>query len=169
MSTFESLAFYRGVSVKYPTDRPSIITPRRDRRPKNTSKDFHDVADDWFKSRFGIAYRSCGLFVTSKLLSATTYAATPDHVIRVIPLSGYRYCWSPTVTDLLYVANKMATSSAETIESYLDSVGYREVDLEDAHTAGHEVMLYCEQYVSIPVHLLGKTNEPNISHIILPG
>lgn len=169
MSTFESLSFYRGVSAKYPTDRPSLLTPRRDRRPKNTSKDFHDVADGWFKSRFGIAYRSCGLFLTSKLLSATTYAATPDHVMRVIPLSRYRYCWSPTVTDLLFVANRMATSSAETIELYLNSVGYREDSLEDAFKAGHEVILYCEQYIAIPVHLLGKTNKPNMRHIILPS
>lgn len=162
------LSFYRGVSSKYPTDSLSLLTPRRDRRPRDSSVRFHEIADRWFESRFGIAYRSHGLFLTSRLISASTYAASPDHVMRVIPLSTYRYCWSPAVSDLLFAAKNMAASPREEIEAYLDLMQYREVDLEDAHKMGHEVMLYCERYISVPVGLLGVTVDPNARSIILP-
>src|SRR5690242_373049 len=103
MSTFEDLSFYRGVSTRYRTDRPSVIIPRRDRRPRNSSVDFHEVADRWFARRFGIAYRSRGVFLTSGIVSATAYAATAAHVMRIVPISAYRYCWSPKISDLLFV------------------------------------------------------------------
>lgn len=129
---------------------------------------FHEVSDRWFESHFGVAYRSHGLFLTSGLISASSHAATPDHVMRIIPLTSYRYCWSPAISDLLFAATKLAASPREEIEAYLDSMQYREVDLEDAHKTGHEVMLYCEQYISIPVGLLGVTVDPNARSIILP-
>jgi hypothetical protein len=169
MSTFEALSFYRGVSAKYPTDKPTLLKPRRDRRPKNSSAFFHDVADRWFESRFGIAYRSTGLFLTSRPMSASTYAGTPAHVMRIVPLSAYRYCWSPKVSDLLFAASRLGASPAEAIEAYLDSVQYCEIGLQEAHDAGHEVMLYCEQYVAIPLGLLEATLRSKAQSIILPG
>ena len=168
MSTFESLAFYRGVSDKYPADRPYIFTPRCDRRPKNSPLRFHEIADQWFESRFGIAYRSRGLFLTSGLLSATTYAASPDHVMRIVPLTIHSYCWSPSVSDLLFEANRLANSPIEEIESFLDSAQYCEGDLKDAHDTGYEVMLFCEQYIAIPVGLLDGVQSSNRRSIILP-
>lgn len=144
------------------------MTPRRNRRPKNSPTHFHDIADNWFRNRFGIAYRSEGLFVMSKLLSATAYAATPDHVMRIVPLSTYRYCWSPKISDLLFVANNMATSTASDIESYLDSAEYCEHGLQEAHEVGNEVMVYCERYIAIPVSLIGNVTKHNQLAIVLP-
>lgn len=165
---FGWISFTLLTQVSYPIDRPSLLTPRRDRRPRNSSGRFHEIADRWFELSFGIAYRSHGLFLTSRQISASTYAETPDHVMRVIPLSTYRYCWSPAVSDLLFAATKLATSSKEEIEAYLESAQFRETDLEDAHKAGHEVMLYCEQYISIPVGLFESTADSNPLSIILP-
>ncbi len=167
MSTFETLSFYRGVSDKYPTDRPSILMPRRDRSPKHSSVAFHEIADRWFKRRFGVAYRSQGLCITSRQMSASTYAKTQAHVMRVVPLSDYRYCWSPSVSDLLFAATRMAVSSAEAIEDYLDSVQYREVGLDEAHDVGHEVMLYCERYIAIPIGLLGVLPTSSPQSVVL--
>jgi len=169
MNTFETLPFYRGFSNKYKTDEPSLIAPRRDRRPKNSSAHFHHVADEWFKNRFGIQYRSQGVFLTSRLISASTYAATPAHVMRVVPIGIYAYCWSPKVSDLLFAATDLASSSRDVIESYLDSAQYRDTALQDAHASGHEVMLHCERYITIPIHLLGVTLTPESKSIILTG
>lgn len=154
MSSFESLVFYRGVSSSYAVDRPSILEPRRDRRPKNSSIDFHTAADNWFLKRFGIAYRSQGLFLCARMLTAHAYAASPAHVMRIVPLSAYRYCWSPTISDLLFAATKLASAETSEVEKHLDSAGYREEGLADAYAAGHEVMLHCERYIAIPVRLL---------------
>lgn len=105
--------------------------------------------------------------MTSKQLSASTYAATEDHLMRVIPLSNYRYCWSPKVSDLIFAATKLETASKDEIEAYLNSMQYREDELENAHRAGHEVMLFCDQYISIPIGLLGKGITSSTQSIIL--
>jgi hypothetical protein len=167
MGTFESLPFFRGVSDRYPIDKPLVLTPRRDRRPRNSSGVFHRVADSWFKSRFGVYYRSQGLFVTSQRLSASTYGATADHVVRVVPLSSYRYCWSPIVSDLLFAATRLATAETTEIERYLHDACYRESGLDEAHVKGHEVMLYCERYVGIPVALLRNCADASSSILLL--
>ena len=143
------------MSDRYPADRPSIVPVRRDRRPRNSSARFHEIADQWFRSNFGVSYRSQAVFITSKILTASAYARAPEYVMRVIPLTAYRFCWSPKVKDLLFVANRHSESSREEIEIYLNSLDYRENDLTAAHEVGNEVMLFCEKYVAIPVSQLG--------------
>ena len=151
MDTFETKIFYRGVSEKHLIDRPYIVTPRMNRRPKDSTDNFHNIADKWFQDKFGIPYRSCGVFVTSRRLSATLHAATPSHVVRVIPISDYRFCWSPKAVDLFFLASRFATSSANLINAKLESLGYTERDLGEAYASGHEVMIYCSSYIAIPV------------------
>ncbi|KAA5842656.1 hypothetical protein F2A38_10640 [Pseudomonas chlororaphis] len=167
MDTFENLSFFRGVSAKYAVDRPQILTPRADRRPKDSPKAFHKIADQWFERNFGIPYRSKGLFLTSQLVSASTYAATVDHVMRIIPLSDYRYCWSPKVKDLIFSAQRLATSSPQEIENHLDSLSYSETDLQAAYDMGNEVMLYCENYIAIPISLVTPPPEAKPQSIII--
>jgi len=166
MDSFETLTFFRGVSARYNTQHPTIHEIRRDRRPKHSSIEFHNGADEWFRSRFGILYRSQSLFLTSRKLTAQVHAATPAHVMRILPLSDYRYCWSPNSTDLLFAAEKLKGASQREIEDHLDSLGYCEDGLAEAHAAGHEVMLHCERFITIPVHL-AATNEEESSGLIL--
>lgn len=101
------------------------------------------------------------------LLSASTYAGTPDHVMRIVPLSPYKFCWSPKVSDLLFAEKTLADSDEGQINSYLDSVGYCETGLQEAHDKGHEVMLFCERYAAIPVGMLGeKATSPTVPFIL---
>ncbi len=167
VSTFESLVFYRGMSKEYPTDRASLVVPRKDRRPRNSSLAFHEAADQWFESRFGVRYRSQAVFVTASPVAALVYAASPLHVMRVIPLSTYKYCWSPAVSDLIFAATKYANGTHEQVNAYLDQAMYRESELNEAHASGHEVMLSCERYVAIPVGPLGVTIAGGPSIIVL--
>lgn len=117
MASFETLNFFRGVSVRYNCQHPTIHETRRNRQPKDSPINFHNVADSWFFSRFGIRYRSQSLLVTSRLLTAGVYAATPAHVMRILPLSEYRYCWSPNVMDLLFTAKKLEGASTSEIKA----------------------------------------------------
>ena len=105
--------------------------------------------------------------MTSRSFSAGTYAANPDYVVRVVPVSSYRYCWSPLVSDLLFAANRLGSAPDHEIESYLEAVQYREDRLEDAYTSGHEVMLRCEKYVAIPLRLLGNGEFASGSLVIM--
>lgn len=168
MSTFETLSFYRGVSAQCPLDKPMILAPRRDRAPRNSTQHFHSIADKWFSKTFGLPYRSAGLFVTSSLSAASTYAASPTHVLRIVPLGEYRYCWSPRVSDLLFVAQEFASAPASSIEERLGSLMYSEGALSRAHQSGNEVMLWCERYIGIPIALLGIKESSVSRSIILP-
>lgn len=153
MDSFETLTFFRGVSARYDPQQPTIHDMRRNRRPKDTSIEFHNIADRWFLSHFGVSYRSQALLLTSRQLTAQAYAATPAHVMRILPLSRYRYCWSPNAVDLLFAAKRLDGAIPSEVEAHLTSLDYREDDLAEAHAAGHEVMLHCERYIAIPVHL----------------
>lgn len=167
-ATFETLIFYRGMAAKYPTDRPFIKECRTDRQPKDSSRKFHEAADSWFVKRFGIPYRSQVVCVTSRKLTARAYAATPEHLMRVVPLTEYRYCWSPKVSDLLFKAKEFADVDPLVIHEFLDTACYQETDLEAASRFGHEVMLHCASYVAVPVRLFEPEDFVGPSGIILP-
>lgn len=169
LSTFESLAFYRGMSDKYPIDRPSVVEPRCDRRPRNSSPVFHDLADRWFASHFGIPYRSHGVFVTARPEAAAAYAASPKHVMRVVPLSAYSYCWSPTISDLLFAATRLADALPDAIDAFLTGADYQKDALEIAHASGHEVMIFCKRYLAVPIGLLGVSVAGGRPSLIVPA
>ena len=168
VATFENLSFFRGMSAAYSTGVPNVVVPRRDRRPRHSSNKFHQAADEWFRSKFGIAYRSGGVFVTPMTLSAGAYGASPDHVMRVIPMSEYRYCWSPKVTDLLFAANRFSEATNSAIEGFLNDANYREGDLQSAYDMGVEIMLHCEMYLAIPIGLCRRPVDQTGAAIILP-
>lgn len=147
--------FVRGVSAGYDALRPSVHQMRLDRRPKDSSLRFHEIADDWFYAKFGIRYRSQSLMTTSRVLTAQAYAASTAHVMRVLPLAEYRYCWSPNAMDLLFLAKQLVDAPKEEVVESLEKLDYRENDLHEAHLSGCEVMLHCSTYVTIPLNLLG--------------
>lgn len=173
--TFESWDFYRGMSKKYPSDKPFVKEVRQDRLPRDSSKNFHEAADAWFNKRFGIKYRSQSVFVTSRKLTAQTYAlassqSTEDSVVRVVrvlPLTAYTYCWSPEVSDLRFKAKEMADAEWSAIHEYLDTAGYCGEGLAQAHELGHEVMVNCGSYIAVPIGLLQVSASSGNSNIIL--
>lgn len=167
MATFETRKFYRGVSLRHPLDKATIIRPRKDRRPRNTSSELHKIADKWFLDNFGISYRSQAIFATPQFYVAQGYAASPEHVVRIIPLSEYNFCWSTKISDMLMLC--MAPSARETITQRLIAADYKDTDLSAAHESGNEIMIQCDSYISIPIGLLNEDIPPkNISCIILP-
>jgi hypothetical protein len=154
--TFESLSFFRGISSPRLIQHPIIKNVRRDRKPRNMPENIHQRANMWFFSKFGVNYRSEALFITSSLLTAQSYASSPDNVVRVIPLGPYRYCWSPKRSDLLFYCS---TNETVPIEQYLEESNYIEKNLNEAYETGNEVMLFCERYIVIPVVLLDELAE----------
>jgi hypothetical protein len=138
-----------------------------DRKPRNSSLNFHEAADEWFLDRFGLRYRSQAVFVTASMLMAASYAVSDGVVARIVPISEYRYCWSPRVSDLLFIAKDMANASKKDIWSELDTCQYKDNDLRLAADSGHELMLACAEYVALPVTVLAIRSKSE-SKIILP-
>jgi len=159
MHSFENLAFLRGTSAAWPTDRPYLNKPRSSRIPRDTPRELHLAADEWFRKRFGVAHRSQSIFLTSQMVVAASYAKSPDHVVRVIPIGQYKYCWSRKTSDLLSILKRL--DGPDAVERTLDGAEYTDDDLATAHSYGHEVMLHCESYIAIPVGLIEpqKTEE----------
>jgi hypothetical protein len=164
IESFETLAFYRGLSNGDCPTAPVIIRTRKDRKPRDLPLHIHDQADSWFNHRFGIRYRSQAVFVTGSRFIAQNYANSPRHVVRVIPLGAYRYCWSPKNSDLLFYRTKQDTIA---VEDYLESSGYAESGLRSACTSGNEVMLFCDSYIAIPVGLLDPSTVDTAKPLIL--
>ncbi|MCG5266900.1 hypothetical protein MCL27_17915 [Acinetobacter pittii] len=159
MDIFEKEMFYRGMSNRYPVDRPYIVTPRKDRRPLNTDNRFHSIVDDWFFKKFGVYYRSQSVFLTKNKQVACTYAHNNSykHVVRVIPLTPYNYCWSSKIEDLYTISHDYALSSIEEIESKLESLEYTQLNLSNSKNFSNEIMVACSQYIAIPI-LLNNLN-----------
>lgn len=150
--TFEFLSFYRGVSARYETRHPTLHATRRDRLPRDMKPELHQLADEWFFKKFGIKYRSQSLFLSSDENVATSYAASAFHVMRIIPIGEYSYCWSSSIQDLLQIC--ITDQREENLLHTLENSNYKQTDLAQAHAYRHEVMLFCERYICIPNHLI---------------
>lgn len=150
MSSFEKLAFYRGLSKNYEISQPTVHATRKNRLPRDMQQYIHEAADNWFFESFGVRYRSQSIFLSSNINIVSAYAATPDHIARVIPLGPYRYCWSSQITDLLEIC--MHATDVNIFRDELANSRYKEEGLADAHRLGHEVMLFCDSYVCVPIN-----------------
>lgn len=148
IASFESLEFYRGVTGTVVAESPTVRKVRPNRLPRNMPPAIHQRADLWFERKFGIRYRSQALFVTSSVFVANNYAVPAGNVVRIIPTGPYKYCWSPVRKDLLFYCSVAPDVS---IEDYLEQGNYIDSDLLAAHVSGNEVMLFCENYISIPI------------------
>ncbi|MFJ4496618.1 hypothetical protein [Pseudomonas atacamensis] len=152
MPTFDDLVFYRGFSASHDMTQRQVHVTRKNRRARDLSPEIHASADEWFMKNFGVFYRSQSVFVTSDLNVAIAYAESPAHVGRVIPIDKYSFCWSKQLRDMmeLFIGGALAGR----VHQELDAAGYTEADLSSAHASGHEVMLFCDSYLSIPLNLL---------------
>lgn len=155
--TFEVNVALRGLSHGNPIMHPYIGETPKNRQPKDMPLDLHRRADNWFQVKFGIRYRSQALFITgSKFIAiAHAHANSEKHVVRIIPISAYSFCWSPVIKDLFSFGN---SANGETIEEFLDSGKYSQTNLEEAIKSGNEIMLFCERYVAIPLQHLEKVS-----------
>ena len=159
MESFETLSFYRGMSRHYSVETPVICEPRKNRRPRNTPKELHERADKWFEMKFGVKYRSHAVLLTSNVFIARAYAASEKHLFRVIPLGPYKFCWSKNIEDMLSLTVRSCAGGA--LEHALNGASYIESNLKEAHKSGNEVMLYCEKYIAIPIHMLSDAAVSN--------
>lgn len=155
---FETLTALRGLSAEKKLNSPFIGEMPHNRQPKDLPIDLHNRADQWFYEKFGVRYRSQAIFITGSEFVARSHAYSDQHIVRIIPLSGYRFCWSPLVKDLFSFGN---SSNGATIEEYLASGDYRQDGLEEALSSGNEIMLQCDQFIAIPTWMLSKKTKPS--------
>lgn len=87
---------WRGVSFSSEKASPLFSqVPRNDRKPMSLAKTFHDLANQYFKRKFGFEYRSSGVFCSQVFATAKQYGSP----IWLLPTNGYKLCSSKDVFD----------------------------------------------------------------------
>jgi hypothetical protein len=140
------------------------------RAPTGSKLENHKLADNWFKEKFGIKFRSNHVvFSTSDVISSKIYG-TP-HIF--IPKGNFQFCWSPFVEDFinlppLYdeiingIAKKLKIEkykvstndvdeyrkeiNAEMLKTRLEISNYQTTNLQSAIDYGNEIMFHCKEY-----------------------
>jgi len=69
---------------------------RKNRKPKDTPMEIHDIIDDWFYKKFGIKARSNSIFCSFNENTANEYG----NPYYIIPIGKYSTIASPTIKDI---------------------------------------------------------------------
>lgn len=145
------------------------LKPRKDRKPKDSSSKFHNMANKYFKKHHGVNARSEGVFATNNSDSARHYGKLGV----VFPIGEFSYLWNPIVGDLYWdVSAKRKSpsevgfleriwmkilgvySTLETDDEYEQRIedvikSYKSTNLQKAIVSNNEVMLFCKEYYLI--------------------
>lgn len=145
---------------------------RKDRKPRDIPREFHNWLNKWFEWKFGVKARSQTVFTTPDKDDADSFG---DPFI-IFPIGKYKLIWSEEVGDLYLTVvddkslfeqimkmdfkdikpNKEYSQKLNELIEALNS--YKENDLEEAlirggeEDGGGERMLVCDEYYGINIH-----------------
>ena len=159
---------YRGMMVRFSPDI-CIKYPRTNRRPLTTHAKVHELADDYFKHKFGIKFRSESIFVSRSKSLAEAYG---DPYV-IFPLDRVDFAWSPKVEDFTYEAHEFNSrfSAGDTVASqdfkdfqeFMDKLEYHSNDdslateyVKFTNLKKYEVMIKCDEYLAIRAEAVHK-------------
>lgn len=156
---------FRGMRIhhfaKYNVDAETdlswfILQTRKNRTPSDTPDEFHDLANNYLRKKFGWKPRSDGVFATSNYADAKGYGI--QHVF--FPIGPFKYIWSPRAKDLyvnIYhdIIARGPNSALDDDEqekiflNALEDAKYQDHDLGSAIESGHEIMFGCDKYLVV--------------------
>jgi hypothetical protein len=120
--------FYRGYETG--SNRNVFIkkTPRKDRKPMNTSIELHNMLDDIFEKKFGWRVRSEGVFTSGNM--GDTFGYGDEYVF--FPIGKFKYVFSPNVNDLFVDMEHIFSEYEDSHDiNYLKSHEYKRDALEE--------------------------------------
>jgi len=127
------------------------VIPRIERKPSDTPKKIHDMANRFFIRKFGWDGRN-GVFATGSSTEARLYGNYTPYLF--FPINKYKFIWSPEVNDFwkdlvdtteYYHGENQ--SKRDNIEIKLTT--YIDTDLSKAILSNKEIMFKCEAYYLI--------------------
>ena len=158
---------YRGSKTNENEPTLKKIKPRLDRVPRDMDANLHVMIDNYFEKKFGVRYRSEGVFGTGSIYNAEDYGT----VFAMFPIGEFSFISSPRIVDL-YSNIKMNETfknmfktpfdknkfqhNQETINEYLQSKNYSSDNLAAALHKGNEIMIKCNEYYIIPLSTIKK-------------
>ncbi|WP_407305431.1 hypothetical protein [Acinetobacter sp.] len=155
------LPLYRGygmeLSAKLHGQRE--VTVRKDRKPRDSNKETHEIMNAFFMKKYGVNVRSEGLFSVGDVDAARSYG----HPHYVLPVGEFKYIWAELngkpVRDTLVVAQKIrqainlqpSAKQQEIAFDVLNQFTWHSDNLKKAITSGAEITLLCDKAIIIPV------------------
>lgn len=125
---------------------------QRARKPRDMPLATHQILNEWFLDRFGVAYREKSLFCTGDPLIAAGYVTSASSLILIEPVGNYSICYSPNCKDLFSIYQfYWSTSNPSALEirtrmDGLDFVQHQNSGLSEAAATGCEVMLVADSF-----------------------
>jgi len=154
---------YRGTKLLEYNDF-CIITPRKNRKPRDTDPVIHKKFDEMFMKYHGIKARSEAIFTTPDYTTAAYYGISG----LVFPVGNFKYLWNPDIKDLtvnpsgnnyskkswykqLFNELMILISKDESIDDVIENTvkNYKSTGLKDAMGTDNEIMIFCDKYYII--------------------
>jgi len=148
---------YRGIRAKESKSPIFISSSPKNRKPKDTPGNIHNILDELFLQRFGWRARSDALFCSGDMSQAGFYGATYE----IYPANGFKFVWSERIRDLyneydmfkyssgIYKGHDRPFSVEDIEEHFIQAIKtYRNDDLGAALYSGHEIMVSCDKYAA---------------------
>lgn len=132
----------------------SYRKPRRDRRPSDSSPEWHKTLDYLFNEKFNVKARSKGVFC--KIVTPTGYGM--DYM--VFPLGDYSCIWSDLISDAYHDEpmvppggdwRKMIPAGREFMPTYYKGGIDKTVKSLGTGMGFHEVALICRAYYMVDI------------------
>lgn len=141
-------------SGRPPSGNLTKISPKLERKPKDTPIDIHNFMNSRFQAKFGYPFRN-GIFASGEQRTAAHYGL----VNILFPIGKLNYIWSSQVDDLVYVIDRIYTKDefddedtinqnpqlAQEFENLIDT--YKSVELDRCILSNHEVIFANDCYL----------------------
>ena len=96
-----------------------IKSVRKNRNPRDTSKNYHIKFDNYFFKKFGIKYRSQSVFCqASTKMVGDGYG---DFKYIIFPIDDYKMCYSPKIKDLVVIDPNVGNGQWNLFKKYISS------------------------------------------------
>jgi len=121
------------------------------RRPRDTSRELHEMADAWFEQKFGLRFRSRALFCSGNPHEAGDYCDNEHVLISLEPIGEYAFCYSPNCVDMYRHFKRLSSGRRQQDEVWqeLESLEYRLVSngsWDVAAASGCEITIFAHKF-----------------------
>lgn len=113
-ATSVNAELYRGIKYAFMKGKYGKENIRKDRKPKDSSNEYHTLINNGFKTVFGEYVRSEAVFCVSNIQYAFQYG----DVYKIWPSDDFTVYWSSQIPDLYSLDTSKINLSSDTLKAF---------------------------------------------------